>query len=167
MEGLISVRAYTWRDLYLRGPTVGIKKQFKTCYGSADQNTFCINLVFNKLQKFIMNWIHFNTFGTEGKGGLYLGCVCVCVCGEGGLGLYATSTFPIMHLICPPKFCITFFFYFSCVLQPSQEKLQTILRWNFEGLVRCKLWEMWSGVSWDVFFCRWAYNPWSVSRSLW
>ena len=26
MEGLISVRAYTWRDLYLRGPTVGIEK---------------------------------------------------------------------------------------------------------------------------------------------
>ena len=77
MEWLISVRAYKWRDLYLRGPINGgtlylrgpvngetyiceglqqeWKKHFKTCYSSADQNTFCINLVFNKLQKFIMN----------------------------------------------------------------------------------------------------------------
>ena len=33
--------------------------------------------------------------------------------------LLATSTSPIMHLICPPKFCITFVFHFSWVLQPS------------------------------------------------
>ena len=26
-----------------------------------------------------------------------------------------------MHLICPPKFCITFVFHLSWVLQPSQE----------------------------------------------
>ena len=39
--------------------------------------------------------------------------------------LYATCTSPIMHLICPPKICITFVFYFSWVLQPSQEKLKT------------------------------------------
>ena len=31
-----------------------------------------------------------------------------------------------MHLICPPKFCITFVFHFSWVLQPSQEKLKTM-----------------------------------------
>ena len=33
---------------------------------------------------------------------------------------------PIMHLIWPPKFCITFVFHFSWVLQPSQEKLKTM-----------------------------------------
>ena len=33
--------------------------------------------------------------------------------------LYATHSFPIMHLICPPKFCITFVFHFSRVLQPK------------------------------------------------
>ena len=33
--------------------------------------------------------------------------------------LYATCTSPIMHLICPPKFCITFVFHFSWVLQPK------------------------------------------------
>ena len=32
-----------------------------------------------------------------------------------------------MHPICHPKFCITFVFYFSWVLQPSQEKLRTIV----------------------------------------
>ena len=31
-----------------------------------------------------------------------------------------------MHLICPPKFCITFVFHFSLVLKPSQEKLKTM-----------------------------------------
>ena len=45
--------------------------------------------------------------------------------------VYATSTFPIMHLICPPKFCITFIFHFSWVSQPSQEKLKTMLTQNF------------------------------------
>ena len=33
----------------------------------------------------------------------------------------------------PPKFCITFFFHFSWVLQPSQEKLKTMLMQNFFG----------------------------------
>ena len=34
---------------------------------------------------------------------------------------FVTSTFPIMHLICPPspKFCISFVIHFSWVLQPS------------------------------------------------
>ena len=38
-----------------------------------------------------------------------------------------TSTFPIMRLICLPKFCITFVFHFFWVLQPSQEKLKAML----------------------------------------
>ena len=42
-----------------------------------------------------------------------------------------------MHLICPPKFCITFFFHFSRVLQPPQEKLKTMLMQNFRGQIRC------------------------------
>ena len=50
---------------------------------------------------------------------------------------YATSTFPIMHLICPPKFCITFVFHFSWVLQPSQEKLKTMFMQNFGGQITC------------------------------
>ena len=41
----------------------------------------------------------------------------------------------------PPKFCITFVFHFSCVLQPSQEKLNTMLMqnvyWGLGGQIRC------------------------------
>ena len=33
-----------------------------------------------------------------------------------------------MHLFCPPKFSITFVFHLSWVLQPSQEKLKTMLK---------------------------------------
>ena len=40
---------------------------------------------------------------------------------------HLTGLFPIVHLICPPKFCITFVFHFSWVLQLSQEKLKTML----------------------------------------
>ena len=50
---------------------------------------------------------------------------------------YATCISPIMHLICPPKFCITFVFHFSWVLQPSLEKLKTTLMQNFGGQIRC------------------------------
>ena len=41
-----------------------------------------------------------------------------------------------MHLICLPKFCITFVFHFSWVLQPSQDELKTMLMqffFFFEG----------------------------------
>ena len=51
--------------------------------------------------------------------------------------LLASFTFPIMHLIWPPKFCITFVFHFSWVWQPSQEKLKTRLVQNFGGQIRC------------------------------
>ena len=42
-----------------------------------------------------------------------------------------------MHLICSPRLCITFVFHFSLVLQPSQEKLKTMLMQNFGGQIRC------------------------------
>ena len=41
----------------------------------------------------------------------------------------------LMHLICPPTFCIIFGFHFSWVLQPSQEKLKTMLMQNFGGQI--------------------------------
>ena len=52
---------------------------------------------------------------------------------------FATRTSPIIHLVCPPTFCITFDFHFSWVLQPSQEKLKTMLMQNFGGQIRCIL----------------------------
>ena len=55
--------------------------------------------------------------------------------------IFITCTSPIMHLICPPpppppKFCITFVFQLSWVLQLSQEKLKTMLMQNFGGQIR-------------------------------
>ena len=47
--------------------------------------------------------------------------------------VYATSTSLIMHLICPPKFCITFIFHFFWALQPSQEKLKNNAYAKFLG----------------------------------
>ena len=40
--------------------------------------------------------------------------------------LHVTS--PTIHLVCPPKFCITFHLNFSWVLQSSQQKLRTMLK---------------------------------------
>ena len=50
---------------------------------------------------------------------------------------YVTCTSPIMHLICPPKFCITFVLHFLWVLQLSQEKLKTMLIKNFGMQIIC------------------------------
>ena len=55
---------------------------------------------------------------------------------------FATCISPIIHLVCPPEFCINFDFHFSWVLKPSQQKLKTMVMQNFEGanmahFVRC------------------------------
>ena len=47
--------------------------------------------------------------------------------------LAAISTSPIINLVCPPTFCITFVFHFSWVLQSFQYKLETMLMQNFGG----------------------------------
>ena len=76
------------------------------------------------------------TFFPFAQGG-YRTSECACF-------LLRRFVFPLRHLhIChnapylPPKFCITFFFHFSRVLQPSQEKLKTMLMQNFRGQIRC------------------------------
>ena len=48
------------------------KKSFETSYSSADQNTFRGYWFLLGLQNFIINGIHYNTFGR----GLILGCLC-------------------------------------------------------------------------------------------
>ena len=37
----------------------------------------------------------------------------------------------------PPKFCITFVFHFCWVLQPSQEKMKTMILQNLGVQMRC------------------------------
>ena len=53
--------------------------------------------------------------------------------------MVCTPLAPIKHFICPAKFYITFVFHFSWVLQPSDEKLKTILMQNKGGggQIRC------------------------------
>ena len=50
---------------------------------------------------------------------------------------YATCTSPIMHLICPPKFCISIVFNFSWDGCNTQEKWKTKVMQNFGGQIRC------------------------------
>ena len=50
---------------------------------------------------------------------------------------YATSSFPIMHLICPPKFCINIVFNFSWDGCNTQEKWKTKVMQNLGGQIRC------------------------------
>ena len=47
--------------------------------------------------------------------------------------LAAISTSPIINLVCPPKFCITFVFHFSRVLQSFQYKLERLLMQKLGG----------------------------------
>ena len=53
--------------------------------------------------------------------------------------LHISRNAPYMSPHPPPphKFCITFVFHFSWVLQSSQEKLKTMLLQNFRGQIRC------------------------------
>ena len=49
----------------------------------------------------------------------------------------STCTSPIIHLICPSKFCTSFVFHFSWVLQPSQEEFKAMRMQHFGGQMRC------------------------------
>ena len=56
--------------------------------------------------------------------------------------MYTTSTFPIMHLICPPKFCISIVFNLFWDGYNTQEKWKTKVKQNLGGKYGA-LWEMW------------------------
>ena len=47
----------------------------------------------------------------------------------------ATCTSPIIHLVCPPKFCITFDFHLSRVFKPSQFMLREPLERGYSFLI--------------------------------
>ena len=90
---------------------------------------------------------------------LALSCYCreLCVGSHNARQQYATCTSPIMHLICPPpppRFCKTFVFHFSWVLQLFQEKLKTILTY-------AKFWEDKYGALWEM--CKWRISKRHIS----
>ena len=51
--------------------------------------------------------------------------------------LYATFTFPVMHHICPPKFCVGTVFNFSWDGCNTQEKWKTKVMQNLGVQIRC------------------------------
>ena len=53
--------------------------------------------------------------------------------GKKDLVRYKTTTSPIIHFVCPPKFCISIVFGFSWDDCKSQEKLKTMFMQNFGG----------------------------------
>ena len=55
---------------------------------------------------------------------------------------YATFISPIMHLIGPPKFCISIVFNFSWDGCNTQEKWKTKVMQNFGGQIRCIMGDM-------------------------
>ena len=64
----------------------------------------------------------------------------------------------LMHLICPPpppKFCITFVFHFSWVLQPSQKKFKTVLIQNVGDTFKVHYGRCASGVCLAGFLITW------------
>ena len=71
---------------------------------------------------------------------------------QGLARLYATSTFPIMHLICPPKFGITLVFHFSWVLQLSQE-IENSAYARVWGAKKVHYGKCGSGVCGNSFYC--------------
>ena len=50
---------------------------------------------------------------------------------------FATCTSPRIHLVCPPKFCISIVANFSWDLCNTQEKWKTKVMQNFGGQTRC------------------------------
>ena len=48
----------------------------------------------------------------------------------------------IIHLVCPPKFCITILSNFSWVLQSSREKSKTMIM-KIWGVKQAALWSFW------------------------
>ena len=74
--------------------------------------------------------------------------------------LYATCTSPIMHLICPPKFCIAFVFH---LLQPFQEKWKTMRQFFFcgEGTNHFRSFSklVWKSISNEHKIIAWSYWP--------
>ena len=69
------------------------------------------------------------------------------------LSLNATSTFPIMHLICSPKFCISIVFNFSWDGCNTQEK------WEATWLCR-----IWAGRGGGGIGALWQICKWRITR---
>ena len=75
----------------------------------------------------------------------YILCVEKIV-GHKGFTNYATSTIPIMHLICPPKFCMTFVFHFSLGITAVPREIENNAYAKFGGTNKVHYGECGSGI---------------------
>ena len=67
--------------------------------------------------------------------------------------LYATSTFPMMHLICLPKFYITFFFPFLLDITAIPREIENNAYAKFWGANKVHYGKCGSGVCHDILKC--------------
>ena len=72
---------------------------------------------------------------------------------------------PIIHLVCPLKFCITLAFNFSWVLQSFQKKLKTIFMQNISrGKTRCTCCSFYR-LKANLFYSKWRnFRVWRHFR---
>ena len=71
---------------------------------------------------------------------------------QGLARLNATSTFPIMHLICPPKFCIIFVFHFSLGITAVPREIENNAYAKFWGAKKVHYGKCGSGVYGNSFY---------------
>ena len=76
-------------------------------------------------------------------------------CCVANLNLFDTCTSPIMHLICPPKFCISIVFYFPWDGCNTQEKWKSKVMQSLGGK---------QGVIWEM--CKWRIAFFEKTLSL-
>ena len=92
---------------------------------SADQNTVCIYWFLIKLQNFIMNWIHFNSFGGGWQSDVFV-CLFVCLFVQG----HPTTVFCEIS-VRRSKYCLEFSFAWGRLVNfqmnfPFKDNLQSL-----------------------------------------
>ena len=92
---------------------------------SADQNTVCIYRFLIKLQNFIMNWIHFNSFGGGWQSDVFV-CLFVCLFVQG----YPTTVFCEIS-VRRSKYCLEFSFAWGRLVN---FQMNVPFMYNFQSL---------------------------------
>ena len=92
---------------------------------SADQNTVCIYWFLIKLQNFIMNWIHFNSFGGGWQSDVFV-CLFVCLFVQG----HPTTVFCEIS-VRRSKYCLEFSFAWGRLVN---FQMNVPFKYNFQSL---------------------------------
>ena len=92
---------------------------------SADQNTVCIYWFLIKLQNFVMNWIHFNSFGGGWQSDVFV-CLFVCLFVQG----HPTTVF-CEKSVRRSKYCLEFSFAWGRLVN---FQMNVPFKYNFQSL---------------------------------